>query len=154
MAWAGATAAASGVLAGIRIRRRGKLQGVAEAAELPPAAAGSNRAIYFFQGDGLKVGPRAVPSRVAVRLRGDASVELANGATPGEILLLQGRPIGEPVVAHGPFVMNTQSEIRQAFADYQRTRFGGWPWPSDEPVHGPEPTRFARHADGREERRG
>jgi hypothetical protein len=64
-------------------------------------------------------------------------------------LLLQGAPIGEPVVQHGPFVMNTPPEIRQAISDYQRTRFGGWPWESDEPVHPRSQARFARHADGR-----
>ena len=53
---------------------------------------------------------------------------------------------------YGPFVMNTHDEIRQAFADYQRTRFGGWPWPSDEPVHAREEGRFARRADGKTER--
>lgn len=45
MAWAGATAAATGMLAGIRIRRRGKLQGTAEAAELPPAATGYRKPV-------------------------------------------------------------------------------------------------------------
>jgi quercetin 2,3-dioxygenase len=49
-------------------------------------------------------------------------------------------------------VMNTQQEIQQAVRDYQRTRFGGWPWPSDDPVHGREQGRFALHADGKIER--
>ena len=44
--------------------------------------------------------------------------------------------------------------LRQAFADYQRTRFGGWPWQSDEPVHGRDEGRFARQPDGRIERPG
>ena len=53
---------------------------------------------------------------------------------------------------YGPFVMNSASEIQQAFRDYQQTRFGGWPWPSDAPVHERNEGRFARHADGRIER--
>ena len=81
----------------------------------------------------------------------DASVVLENGTTEAEILVLQGRPIGEPVVQSGPFVMNTRAEIKQAYEDYRATRFGGWPWQSDDPVHGQEPARFARHADGRTE---
>ena len=52
---------------------------------------------------------------------------------------------------HGPFVMNTRAEIVQAFEDYRRTEFGGWPWPSPDPNHGPDAGRFAIHADGRRE---
>jgi hypothetical protein len=48
--------------------------------------------------------------------------------------------------------MNTRSEVMQAYADYRRTRFGGWPWPGVQPVHAREETRFARHPDGRIER--
>jgi hypothetical protein len=68
-------------------------------------------------------------------------------------LLLQARPIGEPVAQYGPFVMNTRAEIQQAFEDYQRTGFGGWPWGDSAPVHAQAEGRFARHADGRVEQR-
>ncbi|MCA9569720.1 MAG: pirin family protein, partial [Myxococcales bacterium] len=77
--------------------------------------------------------------------------ELVGGPEGSELLLLQGRPIGEPVAHHGPFVMNTREELEQAYADYRRTRFGTWPWGDDAPVHGREPRRFAVHADGRRE---
>jgi hypothetical protein len=68
-----------------------------------------------------------------------------------EVLMLQGRPIAEPVVQYGPFVMNTPAEIQQAMADYRRTRFGGWPFSDDAPTHPREAGRFARHVDGRVE---
>ena len=65
--------------------------------------------------------------------------------------MLQGKPINEPVVNYGPFVMNTREEIQQTYLDYQETRFGGWPWQRHDQVHGPEEGRFARYTDGSEE---
>jgi redox-sensitive bicupin YhaK (pirin superfamily) len=121
-----------------------------------PAAHGADtrRMLYFFKGASVRVGDRTVEQAAAIELRAAAAVELVNGPAESEFLVLQGRPIGEPVAQAGPFVMNTQSELAEAFADYRRTQFGGWPWPDTAPVHGGEAGRFARHGDGREERRG
>ncbi|MCA9615205.1 MAG: pirin family protein, partial [Myxococcales bacterium] len=118
---------------------------------IPAAAEGLNRVLYFFRGDELVVAGGRVPVGVAIAVRSDADVPLLAGSEETEILMLQGRPIGEPVVQYGPFVMNSEQEIRQTFADYQRTRFGGWPWPKDGPVHPRDAGRRARHPDGREE---
>ncbi|HUJ75105.1 MAG TPA: pirin family protein [bacterium] len=118
---------------------------------LPAARPGTQRTLYFFRGAGLQVGGQALGGPGAVRVRGEVDVSLINGAQESELLLLQGRPIGEPVVQHGPFVMNSRSEIVQAFQDYQQTEFGGWPWPSDGPVHPAQAGRHARYPDGRVE---
>jgi redox-sensitive bicupin YhaK (pirin superfamily) len=120
---------------------------------LPAAQRTTNRTLYFFVGSALTVAGEAVSRYHGVELRGNAAVPIENGPEESELLLLQGRPIAEPVAQYGPFVMNSRAEIQQTFADYQRTRFGGWPWPSDDPVHARGEGRFARHADGRVERR-
>jgi redox-sensitive bicupin YhaK (pirin superfamily) len=116
---------------------------------LPAASAQSNRTLYFFRGSSIEIAGRAVSGSAAIRLRADGEVALSNGPDIAELLLLQGRPLGEPVVQYGPFVMNTREEIEQAIADYRRTSFGGWPWPSHAPVHARDAGRFARHSDGR-----
>lgn len=117
---------------------------------LPPAQDGTRRTVYFFAGESLSVGGE--PQRPsAMQVATDREVLLTNGDTPSEVLVLQGRPIGEPVSHYGPFGMNTPREIQQAMADYRRTEFGGWPWPSDGPVHDRKAERFAVHADGTRE---
>uniref|UniRef100_A0A6V1NZX2 Pirin n=1 Tax=Heterosigma akashiwo TaxID=2829 RepID=A0A6V1NZX2_HETAK len=118
-----------------------------------PAASGPeiNRVLYFFKGEEVRLGEEAVSRHRAYVLRADRGFEVEALAGEVRCLVLQGRPIGEPVVQHGPFVMNTRREIMQCFEDYQRTEFGGWPWDSRDVTHGPDRGRFARHADGREE---
>jgi quercetin 2,3-dioxygenase len=112
----------------------------------------TKRQLYCFKGNKVTVAEQAV-NHAAVELRGDADVEIYNGGDElAEFLLLQARPIGEPVAQYGPFVMNTQAEIRQTITDYQRTQFGGWPYPDGAPVHGRDPARFAKHVNGKEER--
>jgi redox-sensitive bicupin YhaK (pirin superfamily) len=118
---------------------------------VPAARSGTNRTLYFFAGRGGKLGSREIPAAHLAEVVGDVALPLAAGAEPLELLLLQGRPIGEPVVQHGPFVMNTRQEILEAIRDYQQTEFGGWPWPRRDQVHPRDRGRFARHADGHEE---
>ena len=112
---------------------------------------GTRRKLYFFAGARVSIDGQAVPVGSAIEVRAGAAVVLTNGDETAELLMLQGRPIGEPVAQYGPFVMNTEQELRQAFEDYRRTEFGGWPWPDSAPVHGDDSSRFARHADGRAE---
>lgn len=119
---------------------------------LPKASPGLNRTLYFFNGESLAIDGRTVPAGTAVVLRSDLDAPLQNGAAEGELLLLQGRPIGEPVAQYGPFVMNSRQQLEEAFHDYQRTQFGGWPFDSDAPVHPREQGRFARRPDGSVER--
>jgi redox-sensitive bicupin YhaK (pirin superfamily) len=120
---------------------------------LPPAASAKTvRTLYFFAGPSVTIGGRHFDEHAGAIVKPDAELPIVAGDGEVELLVLQGRPIGEPVAQHGPFVMNTRAEIQQAFTDYQRTQFGGWPWPDDDPVHAREEGRFAKHADGRVER--
>jgi redox-sensitive bicupin YhaK (pirin superfamily) len=119
---------------------------------LPKALTGVGRGLYFFKGAKLTVAGQLCAEPQILRLNPEMDVELAAGDTACELLLLQGRPIGKPVAQYGPFVMNTREELEKTFKDYQRTQFGGWPWPSDAPVHARGAGRFAKHPDGKEER--
>ncbi|MFZ4544119.1 MAG: pirin family protein [Saprospiraceae bacterium] len=121
---------------------------------LPKTSQGINRTIYFYEGNNLLLNGTEIPKYSAVELVADTEVVLTAGDEAISILLLQGKPIGEPVIQYGPFVMNTKEEINQAFEEYHETRFGGWPWPKYDQVHDREKGRFAKHADGREEIKG
>lgn len=118
-----------------------------------PAAQGSatRRMVYFFTHGTLRLAGQTLDHPCAAEVRAQDALELVNGEAVSELLVLQARPIGEPVAQYGPFVMNTQAEIHQAFADYRRTEFGGWPWGAPDPTHGPTRGRFAQHVDGRVE---
>jgi len=90
-----------------------------------PLAADHRVIAYVFEGEAL-LGERATAVRdgqLAVLDAGDA-VRLRGGTTGGRLLLLAGVPIGEPVARYGPFVMNTQAELVQAFRDYESGRLG------------------------------
>lgn len=107
-----------------------------------------NRMLYFFKGKEISVHGQVIESYNSIEVKPDVDLEIINGDTESEILLMQGKPISEPVVQYGPFVMNTQKEIQQTVVDYRTTEFGGWPWAADEYVHPITEPRFAKYSDG------
>ena len=116
---------------------------------LPAGPAAARRNLYVFEGDELRVDGKVFGAPHRVGLVADRAVSLTAGKSGAQALLLQGAPIGEPIARHGPFVMNRREELQQAYADYRKDGFGGWPHADDAPVHGRDQGRFARHADGR-----
>ena len=119
--------------------------------QIPASEAGLNRMLYFFRGKDLTLDAEDYSVNTGLQLDSSKALPLVNGDTESQLLLLQGRPINEPVAHYGPFVMNTREELQTTFEEYQRTQFGGWPWPGNEPIH-EQQGRFARYADGREEK--
>lgn len=115
---------------------------------LPKASAGVNRTVYFYEGDQMFMAGKEMTRYVAAFVKADVDLKLKTSTDNASILVLQGKPIGEPVIQYGPFVMNTKAEIHQAFEDYHNTQFGGWPWQSYDYVHEHARKRFAKHADG------
>jgi len=118
---------------------------------LPKASAGINRTLYFYIGKSINIAGKEVARYQAIEVVSDEDVVIKNNNHISRILMLQGRPINEPVVQYGPFVMNSKQEIQQAFKDYHETQFGGWPWKSLDQVHDRNMGRFAIHADGTKE---
>ncbi|MBN2638914.1 MAG: pirin family protein [Bacteroidales bacterium] len=121
--------------------------------QIPVASPEVNRRLYFYKGDRLRLDDTNLPAYHSADLMAGRQVRLIAGEEACSALILQGRPMHEPVVQYGPFVMNTQQEIRDAYSEYRQTQFGGWPWPYDEVTHGADAKRFALYSDGTKEER-
>lgn len=118
-----------------------------------PAAQHSElkRSLYFYSGDQIRINEQPVPAMQVAEVVPTETIQLGAGAETAYLLLLQGRPINEPVVQHGPFVLNYPAEVRETILEFQRTEFGGWPWSRPDQTHGPDRGRFAKYVDGKVE---
>lgn len=117
--------------------------------KLPAKRSGVTRMIYFYRGGQLKVGNHLIENYHSAEQAVDNELVVESIGEAANILILQGKPINEPVVKYGPFVMNTREEIQDVFDRYKQTSFGGWPHERPDPVHDIKRGRFAIHADGR-----
>ncbi|MBU6317203.1 MAG: pirin family protein [Acidobacteria bacterium] len=89
---------------------------------ITPLPEGHRVLVYPMTG-AVQVGDTRVDEGIMAEV--DATtLDLTGVADSSEVIVLTGRPIGEPVARYGPFVMNTEQELRQAFADFERGRFG------------------------------
>jgi quercetin 2,3-dioxygenase len=113
-----------------------------------PAKQGVNRSVYFFEGHGARLCGESIHGKEALFLNPEMNVEIESSESC-EFLFLEAKPIAEPVIQYGPFVMNTREEIERTFRDYERTQFGGWKWNRHDMIHGPGTERFAKYPDGR-----
>jgi redox-sensitive bicupin YhaK (pirin superfamily) len=91
-----------------------------------PVAAGRSIFLYVVRGE-VAAGETAAPAFHLVEMNDDGDSVALLAATESVLLFGHAPPIGEPVVSHGPFVMNTREEIIQAIRDYQAGKFGDVP---------------------------
>ena len=85
---------------------------------------GRNTALVILRGTVQVNGLESVGDGQLVLFERQGNQITLQASADAVVLLLSGEPIDEPIVGHGPFVMNTEQEIHQAFADFQSGRFG------------------------------
>ncbi|WP_419211363.1 pirin family protein [Maribacter sp. X9] len=115
---------------------------------LPRSSSDTIRTIYFYEGDTLAIAGELVKPDHGIQVDASQDIALTAGAKNAHILVLQGKPIGEPVAKYGPFVMNTNEELQKSMDEFRLTQFGGWPWRHPDNVHDADRGRFAKYPDG------
>jgi redox-sensitive bicupin YhaK (pirin superfamily) len=118
--------------------------------EIPATKTNVTRSLYFFEGEDITIDGKNYSTNKALELDGKQATVIQNGSASARFLILQGKPIDEPVAQYGPFVMNSREEIMQAMDEFRQTEFGGWPWPTMDHVHDKEKGKFALYPDGTE----
>jgi redox-sensitive bicupin YhaK (pirin superfamily) len=87
-----------------------------------PLPAAHNAFVYVYRGE-LRVGDTPVPAQRMAILANGGDGAVLHADAPARALLIAGRPLNEPIVQHGPFVMNTKEQIIEAVQDFQAGRF-------------------------------
>ena len=90
----------------------------AGAAAALPVPVGHSAFVYVFEGGATTAGEALPLHSLAVLGEGD-SLDVVAGVEGARFILVSGRPLGEPIVQYGPFVMNTRAEVEQALSDYR-----------------------------------
>lgn len=113
---------------------------------LPSISSTLNRHLYLYDGGSITIDDTVIESKKSILLVGDQDIKVIANDKECYLLLLEGEPIGEPVVNMGPFVMNSKEEIQEAYRDYRETQFGGWPYDRRDPVNPKDSGRFAKES--------
>jgi len=108
------------------------------------------RTLFYYDGKSIDINNTEVLEKQLIQLNSTEDIHITNSSKTSYLLYLQGKPINEPLVQHGPFVANSTEEIQETMKEYRKTQFGGWPYKSHEPVHDKKLGRFARFANGEE----
>ncbi len=93
------------------------------AASFSQAVPATHNAFLFVVEGSVRVAEREIPARTLALLGDGDSIVVSGAAAASRFLLIAGKRLDEPIARAGPFVMNTQAEIKQAIADYQSGRF-------------------------------
>lgn len=115
---------------------------------LPKAQKNTIRTIYFYEGETIEIAGESIQPNHGIEVDSTNEITLKAIGSNAHLIVLQGKPINEPVAKYGPFVMNTDEELQKAMEEFRLTQFGGWPWRYPDQTHENERGRFAKYPDG------
>lgn len=110
--------------------------------EIPPYPADVKVQLYVMSGN-LTHKDSVIPAKTLLVYTDDEPTTFEATADTTFMVFI-GQTIDEPVFAYGPFVMTTRAEVEQAYANFEVTQFGGWPWDSHDPKIAAEQRRFSQ----------